>query len=259
VIEFINPPGRITHAVKPRPINNYFPSPHLVYCVTQKALAQLAPGRAVAPAGLGVGGFAIGFQKTRNGKPGALYELMVTSLGGTTEGDGTFLTMAVSQITPTQPIEIIESEYPVEVLRFEPLCDSAGAGRNRGGPGYLRQYRLLEDAVVTVRMGHFANGGWGIVGGAAPNLTGAVFNAGTEREEKLPIMVTRPLKAGDTVSLTLAGGYGAPAERAAQRVASDVRDGLVSVDAARERYRVAIDQAQLTLDEAATRRLRAQG
>ena len=261
VIEFINPPGRITHAVKPRPINNYYPSLHLVYCVTQKALAQLAPERAVAPAGLGLAVFAIGFQKTRSGKPGALYELMATSLGGTSECDGTFLALAVAQITPTQPIEILETEYPVEVMRFEPLPDTAGPGRNRGGPGYLREYRLLEDAVVTVRMSQLANGGWGVVGGEAPNLTGAVFNTGTAREERLPIMVTRQLKAGDTVSMTLAGGggYGSPALRAPERVACDVKDGLVSVAAARARYRVVIDEPQLTLNEAATRTLRAQG
>lgn len=261
VIEFINPPGRITHAIKPRPINNYYPSLHLVYCVTQKALAQLAPEKAVAPAGIGIGGFAIGYQRTRNGKPGALYELMVTSLGGTSKGDGAFLAMAVAQITPTQPIEILESEYPVEVTRFEPLADTAGPGRNRGGPGYLREYRLLEDAVVTVRMGQFANGAWGVVGGEAPNLARCVLNAGTEREERLPIMVTRQLKAGDTLSITLSGGggYGAPAGRAPELVACDVRDGLVSVDAARARYRVAIDQPKLTVNEAATQSLRAQG
>jgi N-methylhydantoinase B len=261
VIEFINPPGRITNAVKPRPINNYYPSLHLVYCVTQKALAQLAPQKAVAPAGLGVGGFAIGYQQTRNGKPGALYELIATSLGGTSEVDGSFLVLPVAQITPTQPIEILETEYPVEVMRFEPLVDTAGPGRNRGGPGYLREYRLLQDAMVTVRMGQFAHGAWGVVGGEAPNLARCVLNAGTESEERLPIMVTRQLKAGDTLSITVAGGggYGAPTERARERVASDVRDGLVSVDAARARYRVVIDPTDGTVNNAATNALRARG
>jgi N-methylhydantoinase B len=259
VIEFINPPGRITNAIKPRPINNYYPSLHLVYCVTQKALAQLAPEKAVAPSGIGVGGFAIGYQKTRNGKPGALYELMATSLGGTSRGDGTFLVLPVAQITPSQPIEILETEYPVEVLRFAQLPDTAGAGRHRGGPGYLRQYRLVEDAVVTVRMGQFQNGAWGVVGGEAPNLAACVLNAGTEREEQLPILITRPLKAGDTLSIMLpgGGGYGAPAERPAEMVANDVRDGLVSVAAARNSYRVVIDEPGLTVNEAATKALRA--
>ncbi len=259
VIEFINPPGRITHAIKPRPINNYYPSLHLVYCITQKALALLAPEKAVAPAGIGVGGFAIGFQRTRNGKPGALYELMATSLGGTREGDGTFLVLPVAQITPSQPIEIVETEYPVEVVRFEQLPDTAGAGRHRGGPGYLRTYRLLEDAVVTVRMGQFRYGAWGVLGGEATNLASCTLNAGTEREEKLPILLTRPLKAGDTLSITLPGGcgYGPPAERGPERVASDVRDGLVSIEAARNSYRVVIEPPGMTVNEAATTALRA--
>jgi N-methylhydantoinase B len=151
-------------------------------------------------------------------------------------------------------------EYPVEVTRFEPLTDTAGPGRSRGGPGYLREYRLLEDAVCTVRMGQFVNGSWGVVGGEAPNRARCVLNAGTEREESLPILATRQLKAGDTVSIELAGGggYGLPTERSPELVARDVRDGLVSIEAARTRYRVVIDAAKLTVNLAATVSLRAQ-
>ena len=52
------------------------------------------------------------------------------------------------------------------------------------------------------------------------------------------------------------GGYGDPRERPAEQVAREVRDELISVEAARERYGVVIDPADLTLDEEATRLLR---
>jgi N-methylhydantoinase B len=259
VINFINPPGRITNAVKPRPINNYYPTLHLVFCTTQTALAKLAPAKAVAPAGLGVGGLLFGYPRKRNGKPGVQYELMVPSLGGTPDSDGAFVVMPVAQITPSQPVEILETEYPIQVTRFEPLVDSAGPGRYRGGPGYVREYRLLDDAVCTLRMGQFANGSWGVVGGGAPNRARCILNAGTDREEALPILATRHLKAGDTLRIELAGGggYGPPTERLPQRVLRDVRDGLVSAANAKTAYGVVIDGATLEVDVGETSKTRA--
>ena len=51
------------------------------------------------------------------------------------------------------------------------------------------------------------------------------------------------------------GGYGAPTERPAEQVAIDVRERWVSPDAARETYRVALDDSG-ALDKPATDRLR---
>jgi len=237
-IDFVNPEGRITHASHPRPINNYYPSMHLLYCCVQKALANFAPQKAVAPAGLGVGGCLIAYARSRAGKLGVQYELMTPSLGGTPRGDGSFAVLPMSQITPSQPIEILESEYPVEVIGFEPLTDSAGAGRHRGGSGYARTYRVLEDASFSVRMAQFKNGSWGVVGGDAPNRARCVLNPGTPQEEQLPPLATRDLKAGDVIRMELAGGggFGDPRERDPDLVAADVRDGLVSPQAARAVY-----------------------
>jgi N-methylhydantoinase B/oxoprolinase/acetone carboxylase alpha subunit len=98
-----------------------------------------------------------------------------------------------------------------------------------------------------------------VLGGGATNLASCVLNAGTEREENLPILMTRPLKAGDTLSITLPGGcgYGPACERSPERVANDVRDRLVSIEVACNSYRVVIDQPGMTLNQAATKALRA--
>jgi N-methylhydantoinase B len=65
---------------------------------------------------------------------------------------------------------------------------------------------------------------------------------------------------GDRLILELpgGGGMGAPVARDPALVARDVRDGLISVAAARELYRVAVDGLGV-LDAAATARLRAGG
>jgi N-methylhydantoinase B len=52
------------------------------------------------------------------------------------------------------------------------------------------------------------------------------------------------------------GGHGPPRERSAELVAREVRDGIVSAGAARERYGVAVDPKTGQLDAAETARLR---
>ena len=66
------------------------------------------------------------------------------------------------------------------------------------------------------------------------------------------------LKPGDMVTMDAAGGggYGNPLERDPEMVESDVREGYVSVEAAREEYRVVIDPETMKVDMAATVQLR---
>ncbi|HID61527.1 MAG TPA: hypothetical protein EYP49_02095 [Anaerolineae bacterium] len=66
------------------------------------------------------------------------------------------------------------------------------------------------------------------------------------------------LNAGDVVSLRLpgAGGYGDPLERDPDLLLADVRDGKVTLESARRDYKVVIDPQTLTIDEAATAKLR---
>jgi N-methylhydantoinase B len=54
------------------------------------------------------------------------------------------------------------------------------------------------------------------------------------------------------------GGWGSPLRRQPQRVANDVRNGIVSIEAARAEYGVVIDPESLAIDFAATEALRAE-
>ena len=42
---------------------------------------------------------------------------------------------------------MIESEFPTQVERFELLGDSGDPGRHRGGLGFVREYRIVQDEV----------------------------------------------------------------------------------------------------------------
>jgi N-methylhydantoinase B len=68
------------------------------------------------------------------------------------------------------------------------------------------------------------------------------------------------VKAGDAYVLRSGGGggFGSPLERPAESVQHDVRQGYVSIEAARDYYGVVLDPETLAIDSAATARQRAQ-
>lgn len=256
-ISFINPEGRITNARWPAPLNSYFGLTTVVYSTVMKALAQFNPRRAVGTVGFGIGAIAVGYRQ--GARQSIQYEILITALGATPEHDGTFPAMAMSHVTPNTPVEILETEYPVRVLRHEWIPDTAGAGRFRGGPGTRKEYQLLSDALFTLRMGHqFKYSGWGVQGGKNPPTARAFVNRGTERERSLGPLETLALRPGDTICVELpgGGGYGDPRTRPPELVLEDVLNGYVSVEAAREVYRVALDAEQMSIDWEATERLR---
>jgi N-methylhydantoinase B len=166
---------------------------------------------------------------------------------------------AMNHITPSAPVEIVESEYPVMVGQYGVWQDSAGPGRFRGGVGYVRDYQVLADCIMTARTSNHRFSAWGLAGGGAPRTSRTTINPDAPDREEIGPIETRSLRAGDVVRLEQSGGggYGDPFERDPEAVAADVRNGYVSVEAARERYGVAIDRTTVAVDRDGTNDLRA--
>jgi len=120
--------------------------------------------------------------------------------------------------------------------------------------------RFLADGFLSCNGDRTLEAPRGIFGGADGLPAQIVKNPGGRDEEMLPSKSTgRRLKAGDVIRIVgpNAGGYGNPRNRDPQRVATDVADGLISVETARDVYGVVLDSATGTVDQAATARLRA--
>ena len=80
-----------------------------------------------------------------------------------------------------------------------------------------------------------------------------MVNPGTPRERLLaPLSDGTVLRRGDVLLIETGGGggHGHPFDRPAEQVAQDIRDGFVSVEAARREYGVVVRDGML--DEAAT-------
>jgi N-methylhydantoinase B len=151
--------------------------------------------------------------------------------------DGLSATAFPSGVRNT-PVEINETIAPIVVWRKEYRQDSGGAGKYRGGLGQEMEIAHAEGAPFAIsamsdRVDFPARGR----AGGLDAMTGAVRlrDGGPLRPKG-----RQTIPAGDRLILDMpgGGGLGAPGERAVEDVARDLRDGLVSDDAARRDYEV---------------------
>jgi N-methylhydantoinase B len=207
--------------------------------------------------GAGSRSIIIGGRTTTTGKGYVQYEIIGGGAGARAVKDGASGTNVNQSNAKIASVEIIESEFPTRVLRFELIRDSGGPGTFRGGLGIRREYLNLAEARFSIRSAKHVIPPEGASGGN-PGRTGDIrINPDTPGEKRLPTRYADyPLKAGDTFRLDTpgGGGFGDPLDREAERVLADVREGYVSVEAARDQYGVVVlsKNGIWTLDEAAT-------
>ena len=153
------------------------------------------------------------------------------------------------------PTEYLEKYYPLRVSSYVARADSGGAGYHRGGHGVAKTYEFLADGVITYQDDRAQTNPWGLQGGhhAAP-ASKTLIRADDAEEIRLPSKVENvPVRRGDRLVFATAGagGLGDPLTRESERVAVDVRAGLVSVAAAEADYGVVVSTAG-EVDAAAT-------
>jgi len=139
--------------------------------------------------------------------------------------------------------------------------ESGGPGSYRGGLGYEKDSRLLQDAYFISTADRSILSPYGVRGGKAALPYRAIVNPGKPEEKALPGLVDDlPLRKGDLLRLmtTGGGGWGDPLERERDNVRLDVVQGRVSRRGAREDYGWVLrgEGEDLTVDAAATDQLR---
>lgn len=162
--------------------------------------------------------------------------------------------------TSNLPIECMETEYPIMVERYEIRNDSGGAGKYRGGLGFRRDYRILQDTTFGSHGDRQKIAPWGLNGGYSGSTGTFAINFGTPQEQVLPSAKSSEikLKPGDIMSVQTpgSGGFGNPLARDPQYVLHDVLNEKVSMENARILYGVVIDPDKKMIDFAASKELR---
>jgi N-methylhydantoinase B len=259
-VETMTRPGSVLSPNIPAPVNTYMPIANTTAEAIFDALSTAVPRAGIAGSSFGISG-TLSHTSIATSSLQVQYELPAGAIGARMDRDGVSASKAHVANGTITSVEIIESEFPVELVRFELIPDSGGAGTYRGGLGYVREYRMLGDSQLSARGGKLLSPPLGRNGGLPGRLPSLIVNPGTPGEHVVdPKDGNVQLHAGDILrrEQSGSGGYGDPFAREPQRVLEDVREGYVSASAARELYGVAVmkDRGAWRLDAAETARLR---
>ena len=167
--------------------------------------------------GSGSRSIVIGGRSTSAGKGYVQYEIIAGGGGARASKDGASVTTVNQSNAKIAPIEIIESEFPTRIVRFELIRNSGGPGHFRGGLGVRREYLNLADARFSIRSMKHVIPPNGMDGGRDGRPGDIWINPDTDRAKRLPTRYADyPLREGDIFRLDTpgGGGYGDPLARA---------------------------------------------
>jgi N-methylhydantoinase B len=222
------------------------------------ALGQLYPDRVYAASDGGNTGVTIGgYDKAL--RPFIYVDFLSGCWGARPWADGLDGNTSMFANMASFSVEVIEAENPLEVLDYEFVPDTGGAGKFRGGMSQRKTWRMLADeGILQVRADRQTHRPYGLQGGQ-PGASGRnVLDPNLPTEQKLHSKLTMTLHRGQVFRHELpgAGGYGDPLQRDLALVAKDLRDGLVTTEAAARDYGVVAHGDPPQIDATATEALR---
>lgn len=262
----LGPQGTLCNAREPAPHVNCTTTPmETLTDAVRQAFEVAAPERVTASWGHASGVNIAGIDP----RTGEQYVTMVlasiiSGAGATRQMDGWHACgpLCCFGALSSGDVELLEHAYPIIIHRYSLQQDSGGAGQQRGGSGTVWEVEPIGHDMTVIA---FGEGRQIPTGGAA-----GAYNVLTERKlgrlehhhadgtttvhRKNTILNVGPGERARNINPG-GGGYGDPCSRDPGQVALDVRNGLVSHEAAQAEYGVALDNHGQP-DLAATRALR---
>jgi N-methylhydantoinase B len=257
-IEIIAPEGTLINPRYPAAVGGRAPLFFRVFDMLFRALARALPDRVGVS---GEGGDVLHFSGTKpDGSQFSFMDLFFGGWGGRPTKDG------IDGVAPMSfgsygsvPAEILEREFPIVVEGFGYVPDTEGAGTYRGSLGIYKRWRFLAPGRVMIRTNRLVRPSAGLAGGGAGALSENLLTSnGATISLPCQSHVHIDVNPGDYIyhRISGSGGYGDPAERDPETVLRDVQEEKISIERARACYRVAIDSAEMMLEQKATANLR---
>jgi N-methylhydantoinase B len=183
------------------------------------------------------------YGRRADGSSYLMREVLGGGSGGRPYADGED-TIHVVPDSRNLPTEFTESRFPFRVEALSLAQDSGGPGTYRGGLGYEKHIRMLEDASFMSIADRSILACWGVKGGRAGAPFQVTIDPGGPNERDLEGLVDdEPVRAGEVIRIrtTGGGGWGDPLDRDVELVRRDVRWGKVSRAAAERDYGVVLE------------------
>lgn len=263
----MGPKGTLCNAQEPAPHVNCTTTPmETLTDAVRLAFEQAAPAKVSASWGHANGCNIAGWD-TRHNEEYVTMVLasIISGAGATPQQDGWHACgpeCCFGALT-SGDVELLEYSYPIIIHRYSLMTDSGGAGKYRGGSGTCWEVEPLDKPMTFITFGEGrripAVGAAGAKSTMIESKVGRIEFHRQGRTDLVKTNVIETINPGERASNMNpgGGGYGNPLERPIESVVSDVRNGLVSIEGAREDYGVVIaDVKTLAVDLAATGRLR---
>jgi N-methylhydantoinase B/oxoprolinase/acetone carboxylase alpha subunit len=238
------PPGSLLNCLFPASVRTRTRSGWYIHSALSAALADVLPRRVMAPNGLMGGIMAYGADSRGRQYYAHFFDGGGMGAGASSDGNPTLIFPSSAS---NVPVEMFEVAAPVLIHEKEFVCDSAGAGRHRGGPGQRVSFSRLpgwEQPVVVNFWAHRMRvPPFGLSGGG-PATPSRVFIDGRELDRQEFLSKTEGYHLGDdqtvcTSEIAGGGGFGDPRQRPRQQVLDDLRNELISSDMAVSEYGLA--------------------
>ena len=221
------PEGSILNCTHPAAVDGRIAASQRVCDVIMGALARAVPDR-VAAAGNGCCTGAI-FSGTD--EDGAIWVYLETigGGGGARPGkDGLSGIHVHLTNTSNLPIEALELEYPLTLLRYELIDGSAGMGTYRGGQGLRRVYRAERECRLSIHGSRTGSVPWGLEGGEAARGTRLDLGDGRTRFDGMLDLVPGQIV---TIETPGGGGHGPLVKRTPEALDRDLAEGRIDAKA----------------------------
>jgi N-methylhydantoinase B len=228
-VTVIAPEGLVVSAKHPAPVANRVATTHRLATTILGALHQAIPER-VPAAYYGVSYVATFQTIAEDGQRSVLVEIEVGGSGAHHDTDGLSGYTYGMHNNSNIPAEMIESEMPLTVVAYGLLDGSGGAGRQRGGLGLFREWRIdSPEAVFSANGERFRFRPYGLDGGEPGREGHLMLIRGDERISLGSKVNNLALKRGDIIRLETSGGggYGAPSDRTEAERDKDAALGYV--------------------------------
>jgi len=223
------PLGCMANPRFPAPTIARFCGGNMIADTLMRALAPVLPEAVAA----GVGNLKVVAYSGRGDNGSWVYmDIVEGSYGGRAGKDGLDAVDTLYANTRNNPIEDIESHYPLRVRRYELVESGAGAGQWRGGLGSIRDIEFLSDGGFSLEGDGNSVPPPGLFGGEAGTPGSVTLNPDGPDPVELPSKIPyRRARRGDVLRLVgpCGGGYGDPAQRDPEAIARDARDGFAEV------------------------------
>lgn len=214
--------GTVLNCTHPAAVNGRIAPCQRVVDLIHGALAQAVPERVIAAcSGVCASATFIG-DAPDTGKLWVYLETIGGGSGARATKDGLDGIHVHMTNTSNLPVEALEVEYPLTILRYELVDGSGGRGKHRGGMGLRRVYRAEAPCRLRVDNSRLQSRPWGIAGGGEGSSSAILFSEGVAPF----IYGNGALEPGQIVEIVTpgAGGYGPAEERSEADRARDERE-----------------------------------